>query len=146
MSLIEQPRQVEQELRVSHLALGFASPLWGLYTGAAMTGMAFWWLNAWTRPQNLEALFEATAEALPETPVVTTPLVLVETAVILEPVLAAEAAIEAAVEVLSPEPMVEAVARAVETVEAVIEPLVEPVVEASRPDPRPKAPKTARSA
>lgn len=122
-----QPVQIEQDLRVSHVALGAASPLWGLYAGAAMTGMAFWWLNAWTRPQNLEALFEA-AETLPEAPVVTTPLALVEIAAILEPVVAAEAAAEAAVEAISPEPVVEAVAGGVETVEAVIEPVIKPVI------------------
>ncbi len=45
--------------------IGLASPLWGVFAGAAMSGMAWWWMTRWTRPENLEALFARTA-ALPE--------------------------------------------------------------------------------
>ena len=42
--------------------VGFASPLWGLFAGAAVSGAAWWWMTRWTRPQNLEAMFGATVE------------------------------------------------------------------------------------
>jgi hypothetical protein len=35
--------------------VGFASPLWGLFAGAALSGAAFWWMTRWARPENLEA-------------------------------------------------------------------------------------------
>ena len=35
------------------LPVGAASPLWGLYAGAAMGGMALWLMSRWARPQNL---------------------------------------------------------------------------------------------
>ena len=30
--------------------VGLASPLWGLFAGAAMTGATWWWMTRWTRP------------------------------------------------------------------------------------------------
>ncbi|MDB5449641.1 MAG: hypothetical protein JWQ52_769 [Phenylobacterium sp.] len=45
--------------------IGLASPLWGVFAGTAMSGVAWWWMTRWTRPENLEALFARTA-ALPE--------------------------------------------------------------------------------
>ena len=50
-----------------NLIVGVASPLWGYFGAAAASGVAYWWMTQWTRPLNLEALFGATAEALPET-------------------------------------------------------------------------------
>ena len=41
------------------IPVGVASPLWGLFAGAAMTGAAWWWMTRWTRPANLEAMFGA---------------------------------------------------------------------------------------
>jgi hypothetical protein len=43
--------------------LGMASPLWGLFAGAAVGGSAWWWMTRWTRPENLEALFGAALTA-----------------------------------------------------------------------------------
>jgi len=37
------------------LPVGFASPLWLAFAGAAATGAAFFWMSRWTRPINLEA-------------------------------------------------------------------------------------------
>jgi hypothetical protein len=45
--------------------VGFASPLWGLFAGAAAAGTAWWWMSRWARPQNLEAMFGPTAVATP---------------------------------------------------------------------------------
>jgi hypothetical protein len=39
--------------------VGIASPLWGLFAGAAMSGSAWWWMTRWTRTENLEAMFGA---------------------------------------------------------------------------------------
>ena len=30
--------------------IGFISPLWALFSGAALTGVAFWWATQWMRP------------------------------------------------------------------------------------------------
>jgi hypothetical protein len=46
--------------------VGFASPLWGLFAGAAMTGTAWWWMSRWARPENLEAMFGAATAGIPE--------------------------------------------------------------------------------
>src|SRR6185437_5872857 len=45
-----------------NLPVGLASPLWGLFAGAAMTGAAWWWMTRWARPENLEAMFGAALE------------------------------------------------------------------------------------
>jgi hypothetical protein len=45
--------------------LGAASPLWGFFAGAALSGMTFWWMTRLANPQNLEAFFSKAA-ALPE--------------------------------------------------------------------------------
>jgi hypothetical protein len=91
--------------------VGLASPLWGLFAGAAMSGAAWWWMTRWARPENLEAMFGAAAkfEAAVEPKVVE----------LAAPVLAAvEAAPETALETEA----------AVETVtEAVVEAAQEPV-------------------
>lgn len=43
--------------------LGAASPLWGFFAGAALSGMTFWWMTRLAQPANLEALFARTAAA-----------------------------------------------------------------------------------
>lgn len=48
------------------LLVGAASPLWAYYGAAAAGAMTYWWLTRWTRPMNLEALYGAAADALPE--------------------------------------------------------------------------------
>src|SRR4051794_24178248 len=45
--------------------VGLASPLWGLFAGAAMPGGAWWWMPRLARPANLEALFGAAAKVAP---------------------------------------------------------------------------------
>ncbi len=48
--------------------VGLASPLWGLFAGAAVSASAWWWMTRWARPQNLEAMFgvaESEADAEP---------------------------------------------------------------------------------
>jgi hypothetical protein len=41
--------------------VGLASPLWGLFAGAAVGGSAWWWMTRWARAENLEAMFAAAA-------------------------------------------------------------------------------------
>ena len=105
--------------------VGLASPLWGYFAGAAVSGTAWWLMTRWVRPQNLEAMFgkaapvEAPVEAAIETAVEVLP----------EPVVEAVAEVEA---VVLPEPVVEAAPETV--VEPVVEPAVEIVAEAA-PEP-----------
>jgi predicted flap endonuclease-1-like 5' DNA nuclease len=72
------PESLDTNKAIS-LSLGMASPLWLAFAGAAVAGSAFWWMSRWTRPENLEAMFE-----LPATP--PAPEAVVETAAAVEPV------------------------------------------------------------
>ncbi|MBL8552735.1 MAG: hypothetical protein JNL41_00550 [Phenylobacterium sp.] len=129
-----------------NLLLGVASPLWGYFGAAAASGVAYWWMTQWARPANLEALFDATAEALPEA-------VAVLAVPALEIVEAAVEAVEAATPdlpsapvggeaapvgpvaaFLAPASVVEAVAEPEPILEPVVEAAPEPVVEAA-PEP-----------
>jgi uncharacterized membrane-anchored protein len=80
----------------SSAMMGFASPLWGYYAGAALGGVAFWWMARWAQSSNLEALF-ADAQIPTFSP-----------AAVIEPVVEAMADAEApfvpAAEVLTSEP------------------------------------------
>ncbi len=80
------PESLDTNKAIS-LSLGMASPLWLAFAGAAVAGSAFWWMSRWTRPENLEAMFE-----LPATP--PAPEAVVKTAAVAEPV--AEIAVTAA--------------------------------------------------
>ncbi len=115
------------------LSLGMASPLWLAFAGAAMAGSALWWMSRWTRPENLEAMFE-----LPATPPTSAPEAVVEAAAAVEPIAeialtAAETAIEVAAQETAA--MIEGLA----DVDPVVEPLadlaaaadVAPVIEAA---------------
>jgi hypothetical protein len=93
--------------------VGLASPLWGLFAGAAFGGSAWWRMTRWARPENLEAMFGAAAEAAPA--------LAAPEAVVAEAAPAAEAVVEAA------ESGVETVEAGVEAAEAVLE---APVLEA----------------
>jgi len=57
------PLEIEPGALV-RLPFGVASPLWGFYAGAALTGVAYWWMTQWTRPVNLEALFGRAAASM----------------------------------------------------------------------------------
>jgi hypothetical protein len=96
------PETLAKPEAMLRVPVGLASPLWGLFAGAAMTGATWWWMTRWARPANLEAMFGA-AETL---------------AAVVEPEPAAPV-VEAAVETV-----VEA------TAEATLEPAAEPVLEA----------------
>jgi len=62
----ELPRIEIKPEALTRLPLGVASPLWGFYASAALSGVAYWWMTQWTRPVNLEALFnQAAATAQP---------------------------------------------------------------------------------
>ncbi len=94
-------------LSLLRLPVGAASPLWGLFAGAAVSGAAWWWMTRWTRPVNLEAMFGAPAPVAPQAG----PELLA-----LEPAAPLAAVVDAA------EPVIEAI---VDTVVAVVEaPLV----------------------
>src|SRR5581483_5672601 len=93
MSLsLEFPRLDETFARpeaLMRVPVGFASPLWALFAGAAVSGSAWWWMSRWARPQNLEAMFGAAAEL---------PLIAAAEAVAEPAIEAAEAAVEVAFE------------------------------------------------
>jgi hypothetical protein len=125
-----------------HVRVGMVSPLWPLFAGAAVTGAAWWWMTRWAQPDNLEAMFAASAKALeaaPEPIALAEPTVeaaeaVVETATesVVETV---EAAAEPAFEV-TPEPVLEAIAEAIPDLEPVggeAAP-ISPVLEALAPD------------
>jgi hypothetical protein len=109
--------------------MGLASPLWGLFAGAAVSGAAWWWMTRWARAENLEAMFGgAKAVVAPEPAAFTAPaLEVAQTAqavieAVAEPVV--EAVAEAAPE-SAPAPVAEALA------EAAPEPVLEALVEAT---------------
>lgn len=82
--------------------LGFVSPLWGLFSGAALTGVVWWWATQWTRAPLMAAAFDE-AEEIPSRALL---------------------AIEAA-----PESVVEATADVVTPVAAVVDETAEAIVE-----------------
>jgi hypothetical protein len=118
--------------------MGLASPLWGLFAGAAMTGATWWWMTRWARPQNLEAMFAAPTPEAAVAP---------EAASFAEPVAeATEAAAEAAVEAMeaveavagvAPDPVAEALIEGFEVPEPVggESAPISPVLEALAPEP-----------
>jgi hypothetical protein len=114
--------------------IGAASPLWGLFAGAAVTGAAWWWMTRWARPANLEALFgaaeTATTKAAAEVEALTAPVVeaMQQASAVLAPVLgAAEETVAAAPEQVLPaaEELIEAAPQAVGGESAPISPVVE---------------------
>lgn len=42
---------------IANAVVGAASPLWGYFAGAAMSGVAFWWAAKFVQPASYEALF-----------------------------------------------------------------------------------------
>lgn len=133
MSIAPETTPVVTPEAMLRVPVGLASPLWGLFAGAAVTGAAWWWMTRWTQTANLEAMFAApaTAEELVETEVAALAAPLVEAVIeaspepVLDPIAEAtpEPIVEAMVEVM-PEPMMKAAA------EVVPQPAIDPVVEA----------------
>jgi predicted flap endonuclease-1-like 5' DNA nuclease len=110
------PESLDTNKAIS-LSLGMASPLWLAFAGAAVAGSAFWWMSRWTRPENLEAMFELPA---------TTPAseAVAETAAAVEPVAKiAVTAAEAAIDVAANEAA--AMAEGLADVDPVVETLAE---------------------
>jgi hypothetical protein len=114
--------------------IGIASPLWGLFAGAAVSGAAWWWMTRWARPANLEALFgaaeTATTEVAAEVKALAAPVVeaMREAPALVEPVLkAAEETVATAPELVLPaaEELIEAAPEAVGGESAPISPVVE---------------------
>ena len=91
--------------------VGLASPLWGLFAGAAMTGATWWWMTRWARPENLEAMFAAATalEAKVEP----------EAAAFAAPVAKAAEAVGASVVEAAPQPLAKALLEASEVAEPV---------------------------
>ena len=123
MSFTPETETLAKPEALLRVPVGLASPLWGLFAGAAVTGATWWWMTRWARPQNLEAMFGAAArfEAAeePEPASFAVPAV--------EALEVAQAIVEAA-----PQPVIDRVVEA--AVEAVREPVKESVLEAS-PEP-----------
>jgi hypothetical protein len=97
--------------------VGFASPLWALFAGAAMTGSAWWWMTRFARVENLEAMFGAAETRVAEVVALAPPAVEALAEATVETFEEAQAAVEEVAE-----PVVEAAAEAlVETETAVLE-------------------------
>ena len=93
--------------------VGMASPLWGIFAGAAVSGAAWWWMTRWVQPQNLEAMFGAMAES---------PMASMAKAAAQPMLKAAEAAVEVAVE--AEQTSVDIAETEVASLEAAVEPPV----------------------
>lgn len=103
--------------------VGLASPLWGLFAGAAIGGSAWWWMTRWSRPENLEALFGGA-----ETPATDAPAEAAEAVV---------EAVEAIVEA-RPEPHVSGAAASIAAAPTASEAAAEPPADAAT-EPKPRA-------
>lgn len=108
------------------MMIGAATPLWGYFTGAALTGMTLWWMSRW-----LPTPAPIAVAAAPALPTVKAPA----------PVKALE---------VVPEPAAPPVAAAVRTPAPAVELVEEPVLEAEfvpapPPPPRPKKSKAVEA-
>ena len=123
MSFAPENQTLAKPESLFRVPVGLASPLWGLFAGAAMSGAAWWWMTRWMRPQNLEALFAAAGEA--ETVAVP------EMAALAAPALAAVEAVEPVVEAIAAdiaEPPIEAAAKTVRDFSCAIADVVSPPI------------------
>lgn len=89
--------------KIASAMVGAASPLWGYFAGAAMTGVAFWWAAKLAQPAALEAMLARLPAAEPRS--------------FAEPEVAAEVPFVAEAVASSPLAVVEAVAEAVAATE-----------------------------
>jgi len=126
------------------MMLGAASPLWALFAGATLSGMAFWWSARAFAPRNLEALLEA-ATAPAKTTVAPTLVALPKAISELkaEPVAAVVEATPVGGEAAPIGPALEAPAAAVVAAALPVEAAVAAVAEAAKPA-APRAPRKAR--
>ena len=114
------------------LPVGVASPLWGLFAGAAVTGAAWWWMTRWARPENLEAMFSQTARSteavlkVVEAEVAALPEPGLDAGPVVEEIAAAAEAAGEVVEAVA-EPAVDAVEAAPDVTEAIVEPVIEAI-------------------
>jgi hypothetical protein len=120
--------------------VGLASPLWGFFAGAAVSGATWWWMTRWTRAENLEALFGRAEALAPEPSSFAAPALEAAemAAAAAEPVFEAIAeAAPASVAEAAPEPVLEALVEAEPDLEAVggESAPMSPVVEALAPEP-----------
>ncbi len=111
--------KIEPERALRLGAAAAVAPLWAAYFAAASTGMAYWWMTAWTRRGEQKA-FAPKALAQP-----------VKTVVEI-----AEAPVEAVAEAAEATPKVELV-----TATPAAKPIAKPVAKAAAPA-KPAAPKT----
>lgn len=135
--------------------LGFVSPLWAVFSGAALTGVAWWWATQWMRSPLMAGVVDKTGAAVAEDPLAIATAIAPVAEVIEPAAAAAETVIEATAEAVAPavavieevagsavaavddlaEPVVAASEEVVEAVtEAVIEPVIETVAAAELPE------------
>jgi hypothetical protein len=115
------PESLARTEGLLRMPVGLASPLWGYFAGAAMSGAAWWWMTRFANPANLEAMFGAVEARAVEA--ASLPLATLEVAdtVALETMDVVEAAVETLVE-----PLIEAAqAEVVEAARALDEQLDE---------------------
>lgn len=94
--------------------LGFVSPLWAVFSGAALTGVAWWWATQWVRSPLMTGALDKAEAATAE--------VVAPAVAVIEEV--ADSAVAAVQDLAEP-----VVAASEEVVEAVTEPVIDPVIE-----------------
>lgn len=128
------PSETPQARVSPALLMGAASPLWGFYGAAAAGGLAFWWMTRWTRPVNLESLFDAAMKSPAAGTVEAVVEALIEGAPLDLPPVGGEAAPIGPAVALAPEPEIEEPAALAAEPEPQVEAIPEPVIEAA-PEP-----------